>query len=96
MDAGRLPATRNKLNHPELWLRFPRATPRGEMRSNHVWTEEEIKKLRSYAEAGHSAYRIAAATRRTVSSVRAMATRHEISIRSGRTIRAHISQHQNA
>ena len=49
------------------------------LQSNN-WTEIELRKLRTFAEAGCSAYRIAAALDRTVADVRTIAARQGIVI----------------
>jgi len=51
------------------------------------WTDDDICKMRDYAERGRSAYRIAAALCRTVSAVRSQAQRSGIIIQSGTAIR---------
>ena len=51
------------------------------------WTDDDICKMRDYAERGRSAYRIAAALNRTVPAVRSQAQRSGIIIQSGTAIR---------
>jgi len=46
------------------------------------WTDEDVAKLRAYADDGRSVYRIAAAFNRSVSAVRSVAQRNGISIKS--------------
>lgn len=54
------------------------------------WTEDDFGLLRKYADKGHSAFRIAAALRRSVASVRTMAQRQGVIISSGKAIRARL------
>jgi hypothetical protein len=44
--------------------------------NSKVWSENDLKKLKDYAEDGASPYRTAAALNRTVAGVRSMAQRH--------------------
>jgi hypothetical protein len=53
--------------------------------SSKTWSEDELKKLKDYADAGASHYRTAAALNRTVSGVRSMAQRHGIHFASPKT-----------
>jgi hypothetical protein len=46
--------------------------------NSKVWSENDLKKLKDYAEEGASPYRTAAALNRTVAGVRSMAQRHGI------------------
>jgi hypothetical protein len=55
------------------------------------WTDDDFRRLRQYAERGHSAFRIAAALKRSVAGVRTMAQRIGITILSGRAIREKIN-----
>jgi len=55
--------------------------------SSKTWSDDELKKLRDYADAGASHYRTAAALNRTVSGVRSMAQRHGIRFASPKTVR---------
>jgi len=55
--------------------------------SSKTWSEDELKKLKDYADAGASHYRTAAALNRTVSGVRSMAQRHGIHFASPKTAR---------
>jgi hypothetical protein len=55
--------------------------------SSKTWSDDELKKLKDYADAGASHYRTAAALNRTVSGVRSMAQRHGIRFISPKTAR---------
>jgi hypothetical protein len=49
-----------------------------------TWTDDEVQKLKTYAENGASLYRTAAALGRTASAVKTMAHRHAIYFKSRR------------
>ncbi len=51
------------------------------------WSDNDLRLLREYAAKGHSAFRIAAALKRTVASVRTMAQRAGVTVLSGKAIR---------
>jgi len=55
------------------------------------WTEADFKLLREYAAKGHTAFRIAAALKRSVASVHTMAQRIGIRIQTGQAIRAKLN-----
>jgi hypothetical protein len=56
-------------------------------RTKVSWTENDFQRLRDYAANGYSAYRIAAALKRTVASVRTMSQRLGVTVLSGKAIR---------
>lgn len=52
---------------------------------NHGWTENDIQRLREYAENGCSVYRRAGALKRTVNSVKTKAARYGLRLACGKT-----------
>lgn len=52
----------------------------------NAWTDEDLAKLRSYADEGRSVYRIAAAFNRSVAAIRSIAQRNGIRISAAKRV----------